>query len=289
VSLKSSLAALSAGEPMALALRLTAIEVLLRPMGPGWLVAPLVLAGALALLATPALLSSRTWHAAAVLIAVRIVLDWPLPDNHIYLLGYWCFAIGLALGSRMRAETLAEASRLLLGLTFAFAVLWKGVLSPDYRDGRFFTVTLLTDVRFEDLTRRAGRMSVDALDHNRRVLAPLPDGAELVDPGALELSAAFRMLVAAATWGTLAVEAALAVLFLIPAADRRVDALRHGTLLTFCLVTYAVAPVAGFGWLLLAMGCSRCHPDQHALRALYVSAWFLVLFYGEVPVLSLLA
>ena len=40
------------------------------------------------------------------------------------------------------ASQLARTNRLLLGLVFAFAVLWKAALSPDYRDGRFFAVTL---------------------------------------------------------------------------------------------------------------------------------------------------
>ena len=36
----------------------------------------------------------------ALLAAARIVAVWPLSDNHIYLLAYWCLAIGLALGRR---------------------------------------------------------------------------------------------------------------------------------------------------------------------------------------------
>ena len=48
------------------------------------------------------------------------------------------------------ATTLATSSRWLLGAAFAMAVLWKAVLSPDYVDGRFFRVTLLTDERFAD-------------------------------------------------------------------------------------------------------------------------------------------
>ena len=47
-------------------------------------------------------------------------------------------------------------------------------------------------------------------------------------------------------------------------------------------MTYAVAPVAGFGWLLLAMGCSLCRTDQRWLCAIYLAAWFTVLFYAEI-------
>jgi hypothetical protein len=281
MSLKARLTALSAAEPTAIALRLTAVELLLRPMGPGWILAPLVLVATLALLATPVLLSAWTWYAAAGLVAARIIVDWPLPDNHIYLLGYWCLAMGLALGSRMPARTLAESSRLLLGLAFAFAVIWKATLSPDYRDTRFFTVTLLTDARFADVTRLIGRMSIETLADNRRALEPLPEGAELLEPRALTLTRSFGVLVAAATWGTLAFEALVAATFLYP-TGRAIERARHTLLLLFCLVTYAFAPVAGFGWLLLAMGCSLCRPDQPLLRVGYVAAWFVVLFYAEI-------
>jgi hypothetical protein len=61
MSLKEHLAALSGSEPTAVALRLTAVEILLRPMGPGWILAPLVLVATLGLLATPVLLSAWTW------------------------------------------------------------------------------------------------------------------------------------------------------------------------------------------------------------------------------------
>jgi hypothetical protein len=281
VSLRALPAAVDAAGPTALALRLTAVEILLRPMGPGWILVPLLIAAILPLLSTAALSSAWTWFAVAALVAARIVADWPLPDNHIYLLAYWCFAIALALGSATPGPTLARSSRLLLGLAFAFAVLWKGVLSPDYRDGRFFTVTLLTDPRFTDVTRLVGGMSADTLANNRRLLEPLPDGAELLDSDALTLTPSFGALVAAATWGTLLLEMFVAAAFLYKGAGTTIQGLRHALLLTFCLVTYAVAPVAGFGWLLLAMGCSLCKPEQRVLRATYVGAWFAVLFYAE--------
>jgi hypothetical protein len=277
----SRFASLDADDPTALALRLTAVELLLRPMGPGWILVPLLAVAVLALLATPVLLSAWTWYAAAALVAMRIVADWPLPDNHIYLLGYWCLAIALALGSPQRRERLTGSTRLLLGLAFAFAVLWKAVLSPDYRDGRFFTVTLLSDPRFAEVTQLVGRMSADTLASNRRVLAPLPEGAELADPEPLTLTPSFGALVGAATWGALLLETLVAAAFLLGSGPGLQRA-QHGLLLAFCLVTYAFAPVAGFGWLLLAMGCSLCRPGQPLMCATYVAAWLAVLFYAEI-------
>ena len=78
-------------------LTLTAIILLLRPLDVWW-VAPFVLAAAcLSLVVRGVRRAPITWLLVAVLVAARIVFVWPLSDNHIYLLAYWCLAIGLAL------------------------------------------------------------------------------------------------------------------------------------------------------------------------------------------------
>jgi hypothetical protein len=268
-------------------LRLTAIALLLRPMGP-WFVRPAILAAAaLALISPRALRAPALWIAVALLTTVRIAADWPLADNHIYLLAYWCLAIGLALREADVRSVLARSSRWLLGLAFAFAVLWKAVLSPDFRDGRFFRVTLLTDPRFVDAAVLIGGLTPDQLDQNRRALESLPDGAELLNPPELIEPARLRAFATLSTYAILVLEAALSVVMLLP-STRRVGAARHAVLLGFCLVTYAFAPVAGFGWLLLVMGLTQAGPDAIGLRRGYVALFLLVIFYSEVPWTGLL-
>jgi hypothetical protein len=265
-----------------LILRLTAVELLLRPMGP-WGVRPLILAAAgLALLLPRTLSSALTWYALTALLIARIVADWPLPDNHIYLLTYWCLALALSLGATDPARTLATNARLLVGTAFLMAVIRKAFLSPDYLDGRFFRVTWLTDARFTDAVQLLGRMSASQLSDNREHLAPFPEGAEPLNHTAPPEPAAFRYLVLMSTWGVLALEALVAFAFLFP-RGARAGPLHHLSLLLFCAVTYAIAPVAGFGWLLLTMGVALCRAEQRALRATYVVTWFVVLFYSEVP------
>ena len=116
-----------------IALRLTAVELLLRPLG-AWTTRPLALGlAALAVLFPRILRAPATWLCLAALIGVSIALDWPIPDNHIYLLGYWCLAAGLALGARDPAASLSQSGRLLLGGAFLFATLWKGCPVPGLR------------------------------------------------------------------------------------------------------------------------------------------------------------
>jgi hypothetical protein len=273
--------------PIDIALRLTLVGLLLRPMGPWFVRAPLLLLPMLALTSNAWLRAPALWFALAGLVAGRIVVEWPLPDNHIYLLAYWCLGVGLALRFGDPGTQLARTSRLLLGLVFAFAVLWKAALAPDYRDGRFFAVTLLTDERFSEAVQLIGGLSEAELRDNREYLTPLPEGAELLEPRALHAPARFRLFVNVTTWGTLAIEVLAAGLWLAPLTRRSLLLARHGVVLLFCLTTYAFAPVAGFGWLVIVLGLVACAPADRWLRTLYVGTYALVLLYSEVPWASL--
>jgi hypothetical protein len=260
--------------------------LLLRPMEP-WFVGAFVLLLALLGLVGVGLRAPAAWLALAALIALRLAVDWPLPDNHVYLLAYWCLGIGIGLSLTEPSRAIAQTGRQLLGLAFVFAVLWKAVLSPDYRDGRFFAVTMLTDERFVDSVQLLAGLSEAQLAESREYLRPLPEGAELVDPPRLHATPRFQKLVQVATWGGLALEVAVAILWLAPIRARALLLARHGALLLFCLATYAVAPVAGFGWLLLVMGLASSAVEQRTLRAAYVATYCVVLLYAEIPWASL--
>ncbi len=262
--------------------RLTAIALLLRPMGP-WFVKPAILAiAALVLISPRALRTPALWAIVAAFVAVRIADDWPLADNHIYLIAYWTLAIALSLRALDLQATLATTSRWLLGMAFAFAVLWKAVLSPDFLDGRFFRVTLLTDPRFAEAAMLIGGLTDEELKANREALTALPEGAALAEPPTVTEPVRLRVLATISTWGIVLLEACVALSMLLP--PRRVPAwLRHGLLIAFCLVTYAFAPVAGFGWLLLVMGVAQTTERDRWWRRAYIGAFLIVLFYSEVP------
>jgi hypothetical protein len=263
------------------ALRLTAIALLLRPMGP-WFVSPVILAaGVLVLLFPRALRDRAVWSALALLVAIRIANDWPLADNHIYLLCYWVLAVALALRTPDPRSCLAGSSRLLIGLAFAFAVLWKVAVSPDFIDGRFFRVTLLTDPRFGAATQLVGGLSKAELDANREAVVPLPHGAELTDPPEVREPPRLRAFATFSTWGIVALEALVAAMMLAPPG--RTGPWRHIVLLAFCGITYAFAPVAGFGWLLVVMGLAQVEDRQVWISRLYVVTFLVVLFYDQLP------
>lgn len=282
VSLRAAVRALLDQAPGGLALRLLLVALLFAPVGGPWL-RPLVMAlVAFGLLAPRALRSTALWAALAALAALRVVLDWPLADNHAYLLAYWCLAALIATRAADGAAVLAWNGRVLVGLVFLFATLWKAVLSPDFVDGRFFAVTLVDDERMETLALWLGGLDEDALWDFRELVREHSDGPFVPWDVMPEQTARFRALVQALTWSTLLVEGALALAFLVPLPGRLV-ALRHALLLAFCAGTYAVAPVAGFGWLLLSMGVAQTPPAGRRWRAAYLAVFAFVLLVTHWP------
>lgn len=271
-----------------LALRLVLVALLLAPVGDRWLRPLIVGLAALGLLAPSALRSAGLWLALAAFAALRIALDWPMSDNHAYLLSYWCLAAALASASSDRAGALAWNGRWLIGLTFAFATLWKVALSPDFLDGRFFRVTLLDDTRMEAFTRLAGGLDDDTFLDLRELVREHGDGVFVPWEVMPEETERFRTLATALTWATVALEGALAAVFLLPLPTLLVP-LRHALLLLFCAGTYLLAPVAGFGWLLLSMGVAQTDPAWRRLRLAYVAVFAFVLLATRWPWLELLA
>lgn len=263
-------------------LTLTALLLLLKAPGPWYVRTPILGFSAAALVLPAAREAAATWFALALLVAASIVADWPLPDNHIYLLSYWCLAIALSRSTPDPGAALASSARWLIAFAFCFAVLWKGVLSPDYRDGRFFRVTLVTDPRFTDVVTLVGGMTADQLAASREALSPLPEGAELQTPVVVDVPARFAWLAWALTWGGLTLEALLAFAFVIGGGERFRRA-RLALLVAFCLLTYAFAPVAIFGWLLLVMGLAQCRADERRLAFALALCFVVVLVYSETP------
>jgi hypothetical protein len=258
-----------------LACGLTLVALLWHPIGSGWLRPAFLLLAGCGLLLPGALRRPALWLGLAGVAALRLLLDSPLPDNHAYLMVWWCLAIGLTLREPEPAAALAWSGRLLIGLVFGFAFLWKALLSPDFVNGDFQRFTWLTDSRFELAARWLGGLSPGDLEENRAFLMGARDA-----PGALILTPALRAWTWAATLWTLLIEGALAASFLAPA--RLTAGFRDGLLLTFCVVTYAFAPVAGFAWLLLAMGLAQARPGR-CWSAAYLTVDALMLIYDQEP------
>lgn len=270
---------LSSAGSAELGARLTCLTLLLSPIGD-WYIRPIVLCLSAAGLLFRSLWRSRwLWLGLAVLTNLRALLDWPLADNHAYLLGYWCLAVAIATWYRDLAP-LSRNARLLIGLTFAFAA-WQKWTTPNYTQDVFFLTTFLLDQRFEDFVVLLTSLTYDQIDAARHYLeadyrlgppsAPLP----------FEIPLSLVLLARVSTWWNLLDQALVAGAFLVPPTFW-LGRVRNGLLILFCFVTYAVAPVASFGWLLLSMGITQSS-NSLSIRLWYLIAFAAVIFYYEVP------
>jgi hypothetical protein len=270
-----------------LALRLTLLDLLLRPIGY-WETRPFVLTLAfIAFLLPNQVRNPAIWFALTFFTGLKVILDWPLSDNHAYLLCYWCLAISLSLISGNKEGCLKLNARILIGLAFAFAVLWKLVLSPDYLDGRFFKIIMLTDFRFESFTQLIGALTPEQMDELRYFISQHVDGQVLEPQEIPELPERFVLAANLLTYAALVIEFLVALAFLWP-LGRGISKLRDVLLIIFCVTTYAVATVQGFGWLLIAMGVAQSDSDKWKTRIAYVVVYVLIIFYSEVPWVDLL-
>lgn len=277
----SAWAELAQSDILTICARLTLIYLLLLRHG-SWDAYAIVVA-----IAAPALLNRRlacnryVWGAIAILTVARVVTHWMAIENHIYLATYWCLALAICLWLPDSMRVLSRNARLLVGLPFVFAMLWKGVLSSDFVDGTFFRVTLLADGRFRSLADLLAGLTGDAAHRNLLAIQQMT-GAHVAPVGLmLEEPDGARILAAIMTYCTLIVESAVAICFLAPMGTL-FSRWRHVVLITFCATTYLIAPVTGFGWLLVIMGLAQTSVEQWRLRLAYF-ATFAVIAIAAIP------
>lgn len=281
---RSWLGQLEISDRVALGARLTCLTLLFAPIGD-WYLQPFVLVLSAAGLLFGDLWRSRwLWLALALLTGLRAALDWPLADNHAYLLAYWCTALAVAAWSENEAD-LARNARLLIGLTFAFAA-WQKWSSPNYLNDVFFLTTFLLDDRFEDFVVLLTGTSYEQIDAARDYLeADYRSGASPLGLP-FEASWSLSLLARASTLWNLLDQVLVAAAFLAPPASW-LGRMRDALLILFCFVTYAVAPVASFGWLLLSMGMVQSERAK-GVHLWYLAAFFALAFYDQVPWAGLL-
>jgi len=228
------------------------------------------------------------WVAVLAVIGGKTVAHWWTQDNHHFLLTYWCLALTLAL-AMPAAESdavLSRSARWLLGLSFLFASLWKGLLSPDFLDGSYFYYTFLTDNRFVDLAAILGRVPDAIVENNRDALARLYGPAEVLSVS-LQAPALLRTTTRLVTWWTLAIESTLALTFLWP-GNRGPARLRHWVLLLFAWTTYPTVPNVGvsFGWTLMILGVASTERDAGMTRLLYAMTCGVLMIYHFAPFMA---
>ena len=251
-----------------LILRLTALLLLLHGATRWTLDVPLRIACG-AMLLSPVLLTTRlVWLGVTGVLIAGNLLDWAYIDNHKYLLVYWCAACTLAVSASDPDSVLSWNGRILLGLVFSLAVLWK-LLAGEYLNGEFLHLTFLLDGRLETPVRWLGDLDPSALSLNRLLKTalssvPHPEGFVLLASNTRVSSVALL-----ASYWTLLIETTLAVVFLAPGLSRR-SRLVHPLLMAFVATTYFLLPVTGFAFALVVLALSCCPTDNRRIRIAYL-------------------
>jgi len=274
---------------------LTMLLLLVNTADNGLLFTPLAAWFALGVALPRLLRTPLFWYVTATILGTAVWFIWESADNHRYLFVYWtlalCSTFSLPRGERPFA--LALTSRWLLGLCMLLAVAWKCV-SPDYLSGSFFHYELLADERFAYLASWTSGLSLEQLAENRGLRESLTSGA-LVGKELSEVqfhsNPAAAVVAHVLTWWTVGIEGLLAAFFLGTAIFLRRQRLLWAAnlaLLVFAATTYAVAPVRGFGGILMLLGMAQCEPDQKKFRYAFLAA-FVLTQLSPLPLMDLLA
>jgi hypothetical protein len=221
---------------------------------------------------------ARFWGGLLVLAAVG-TLRQPLLDldNHHVLQLYWLAALCLGNLATDPVTAVRRTARLLIGLAFLFATVWK-LLSPDFVDGSFLTYLFSAEPNAGRVAVGLGWQDDDLVVANRTAVGELhadPAGA----PGPVELEVADTTSRAAVplAWLTIAVEGAVALLFLLPVGTRW-RWVRDAALVAFIALTYLLLPVVTFGVLLAALGVAQSELPEQRAAALYLAVALIIAF-----------
>ena len=252
-----------------LALRLTLLAFIMHGSSNKWLDVPLIILCGYLLLAPAQLKNSAIWITIAILMWCINATDWLWIDNHKYLMSYWVLACAIGVTAENPGRVLAWNGRVILGLCFACATLWK-ILGGQYTNGEFLYYTLLVDSRMDELATTLGGMhradlamagdleDVVGLHPSIDVRASLPDNPQL------------QSLASVMSWWTILIEGFIAASFLAP-KPAWLSRWRDWALIWFIAATYSIVPVLGFGYMLVILGFVSCPADRKFARIGYLT------------------
>lgn len=227
----------------------------------------------MAALIMPALQTEKiTWLIIFLIFSIGNIRHYLELANHKFLYIYWSLAVFICLFTNDLKKYLTFNGRLLIGLSFVLALIWK-FLSGDYLNGSFFLWTCLADARFTKFLSFIHAMPKDVLEQNKNAVlymvheAPTPYTVHLICPSRIYLLSQFF------TYFGLLIELGVACLFLLPQRFR-ITRYRDYPLFLFIVVVYLIAPVWEFGSILSVLGMAQADSKR---KTLYYMILFLLM------------
>lgn len=225
-----------------------------------------------AMLFSDQLLRNQTlWLSVFALCIATVGLEWYRADNHYWLIAWWTLACGLAVGQRdaPAMAILRHNARLLIGLCMMFACIWK-VIGWQYFDGHFFLFQFEFDGRFKFLTQLLGQPD-ELYAYNNKVLGNLQSANHPGRGYVIGYTTPVYVTAVFFGWWTIFIEGLIAWAYLSP-YPRWLHARRDITLLLFIYTTYLLAPVLGFGTILIVMGLASTESDRVKTRVAFLAS-----------------
>lgn len=225
---------------------------------------------------------AESWFLVCAVLAVFFARNWFLAPNHHFLIALWCLACALAASSDRPVLVLAHNGRMLIGMAFLLAVVWK-LRSPDYLDGSFMEYSILTGVvkKFSTLASLLTGISPHHWAVNQAVEEAFLASPARESSEPLQSALDVRWMAVLVTWWALLFELAVAVAFLVR-RPRRVARARDGMLLVFLYTVYPFLPITQFAHALAVMGFAQCPGVKRRTRAAYLVS-FPVLQIARMP------
>lgn len=231
---------------------------------------PLILICGLPLACPKYVLSPALWALAALFVAFVNGTQWFEIDNHKYLIMYWtisCAVLILGIGKYDAVSYWRSNARLMIGLCFSCAVLWK-LITHDFMSGAFLEHTLITDGRVESVASVVGGVPIGDLGMNRAAVGVASMFPSAADELTLYTSDRFGLMGVIGAWWTVVIESLVAVSWLCGAS--RLYCVRHVSLCAFILSTYVFLPVVGFASILCVCAMASAGPESQRMRQGYL-------------------
>ncbi len=258
--------------PHVLGLRLTLLLLLLHGAQTWDLDVSLSVLCGIAIVCSPLSQSPVMWFVISGALTWSNALHWDTIDNHKYLITYWCYVCALVCTADHSAQVMRTNARVLIGLAFGFAVLWK-LVAGEYLDGSFLYFEFLTEKRLGAASHLISGLSYDDLERNQLLLSQL--SATLLPEMSIRLagSEGLRKLCLGMSYWTLLIEGVVAFTFLVPRTPL-LGRYRDVFLMVFVATTYFLLPVAGFAFVLTLLGLMQC--ERGIFRRIYLVLFICV-------------
>ena len=225
------------------------------------------------------------WVIVAILITLKSLSEWSTQDNHRYLFNYWCIALAIAMGHKDPLKMLAMNARIFIGLAFAFAVIWKGFLSPDFRNGDYFHFIYLTDSKFQYFLQIFCQIPAETINNNYGLMHQLAESPTLQVQ--LQGMDHLHLIAQMTTWWTLLIESTVAIAFLSP-TKKWLGPYRDWLLMTFAIVTYFVITISSFGIILMTLGYTQSSVNNLRIRRAYMATIVIIFVFAKMKPLVIL-